>query len=136
MEPLMELETLTRRVRFLESTLGCALAVIVVGVPVCLILGNQLQRTTREVKTRWRGETLHLSNIQGRLLITGLAQGGIAAKLPAPILLVDSEGAGWEVSELKKLSWRNEGGGEEPAPRPGSSVQALFIRLESSEFRP
>jgi hypothetical protein len=132
----MELKTLTRRVRFLESALGCALAVIVVGAPVCLILGNQLQRVTREVKTRWSGETLRLTSIQGRILITGLAQGGMVAKLPAPILLADSEGARWEISELKRFKWRNEGGGEMPPPTPGSPVQALFIRLESSEVKP
>ena len=69
--------------------------------------------------------------------MTGFTKRGnpVAARLPEPIFMLDSEGAVIEKAAYDRLEWSNEGRTKDDPPPYGSKVHALFIRLESSEMR-
>jgi hypothetical protein len=124
---------LVRQNRTLIATLA-AMALIWAGSSAL----SFLRGVVRRVETTWRADKLVVDNITGHLLVTGLAGEsggvGVGARLPRPVLILDSEGAAWTETELSNLEWLNEGGGKMAAPKRGSAVRALFVRLESSDY--
>jgi len=129
-----EIKALKRQVAQLQGAVTILFLLLFAAAGLRLLdLG--LKNAVSGVRTSWMGDSLRYNTLTGRVLITGLAQGSVAAKLPEPILTVDSETVSWDLKELRKLKWRSEGGVEMPPPEPGSPVDALFVRLESSNFK-
>lgn len=88
------------------------------------------------VRAGWRGDTLYFQ-CEGPLLLThlvGESDGLVAAELAHPIFVLDSGGARIERLSFDALVWRYEGGAKAPAPRSGSRVRGLYIRLQASDW--
>lgn len=114
------------------------------AIVVVVILGGQFAMRyangiVYEVSTGWYSGTLSCSTISGPLYITHLlgydGTTPIAARLPQPVFVLDSGAVKWSASDLAKLSWRDEGGGEHRPPAIGTAIRALYIRLQRSVWK-
>jgi hypothetical protein len=111
------------------------LCIVVVWIAV-----RTFNSTVKDVRARWDGETLTFSSVTGRVVISHLEGRSnnmpVAAPLPVPLYIVDSEGVKVDRATYEKLHWRNEGGNLRPAPPVGSEITGLYQRLQPTTWRP
>jgi hypothetical protein len=119
-----------------------SLLIWVVGficIVVLWIVARTYVSTVWDVRARWVDDTLTFSSITGRVVIThleGQSNGRpVAAPLPEPLYIVDSESVKVDRATYEKLPWRDEGGAAEPAPPIGSEITGLYQRLHPTTWR-
>lgn len=116
-----------------------ATCVLLVLLAALLWGTNHLRQLLLEVHSQWSTDTLLVSTITGRVVITHLegesANTRVMAQLPTPRFIVDSESVKFDKQTLQGLEWRDEGGGTHPAPASGSPILALYYRTQPSTWR-
>ncbi len=100
---------------------------------------DHVDKDVSAVRTSWNADTLCFSSIRGYVVITHLAgysqDTPVAAQLPKPAFLLDSEGARVERNTWDKLEWRDEVGNIRPPPSIGSRIVGLYHRLQPTEWQ-
>ena len=136
--PLMRLEHKFQRLLF-WNRMWAAACVLLILLAALYLVTNHFRQMLLEVHSGWNTDTLIVTTITGRVVITHLegesANTRVMAQLPTPRFIVDSESIKFDKQTLQRLKWRDEGGNTHPAPASGSPILALYYRAQPTTWR-
>jgi hypothetical protein len=129
-----------RRLRVTVRWLVAACLLFAGGWAASRLFENTVLARMRQVESSWEGDTLRISTMAGYVAVTHLVRTSegtpVAARLPTPEFILDSESVRIPYARLRSMEWRDEGQTRRAAPAANSPIRALYYRPTAGELRP
>lgn len=134
-----------------KRRLFSTVAVIVLGAASFILWQGRsvylLEQQREKVQTHWEGKSLSLRAYRGYPYIVTHLEGvtqvgadgvgqGCVARLPTPLVFIDSENLSVTEVTFNTLPWVESHGLRVPAPRLGTPVTALYFKPQSGQYTP
>jgi hypothetical protein len=132
--------TEVRRLRATVRWLVAACLLFAGGWAASRLFEQTVLARIRQVESSWDGDTVRISTMTGYVAVThlvGTSEGTpVAARLPAPEFILDSESVRIPYARLRAMEWFDEGHTRRAAPPANSPIRALYVRPTMGEWRP